>query len=62
MECFGSSQHQVQALIRLSVLYPKGDGITFDVDYYKTTHMGIVDNTMKPTRWESTSELLAARP
>jgi len=25
-------------MIRMSVLYPSGDDITFDVDYYKTTH------------------------
>ena len=25
-------------MIRLSVLYPAGDDVTFDVDYYKTNH------------------------
>ena len=39
-------------MIKVSVLYPNGDDKTFDVDYYKTTHMAIVDRTMKPTKWE----------
>ncbi len=26
-------------MIRVSVLYPAGDGITFDHDYYKNTHV-----------------------
>jgi uncharacterized protein (TIGR02118 family) len=26
-------------MIRVSVLYPGGDGITFDHDYYKATHV-----------------------
>ena len=25
-------------MIRISVLYPAGDDVTFDVDYYKTNH------------------------
>src|SRR4051812_41323410 len=25
-------------MIRMSVLYPAGDDVTFDVDYYKTNH------------------------
>jgi uncharacterized protein (TIGR02118 family) len=33
-------------------MYPKSEGATFDMDYYKTTHMAIVDRTMKPTKWE----------
>lgn len=28
-------------MIRVSVYYPKGDGITFDMDYYKTKHRQI---------------------
>ncbi len=39
-------------MIKVSVMYPKGDEITFDMDYYKTTHFEIVDRTMKPTRWD----------
>ncbi len=36
-------------MIKVSVMYQKGDDVTFDMDYYKTTHMGIVDRTMKPS-------------
>ena len=39
-------------MIRVSVMYPKSEGATFDMDYYKTAHMEIVDRTMKPTKWE----------
>ena len=39
-------------MIKASVLYPTGDDITFDLDYYKTTHMDIVKRTMKPERIE----------
>ena len=39
-------------MIKVSVMYPKGEGITFDMDYYKTTHFAIVDRTMKPSRWD----------
>ena len=39
-------------MIRVSVMYPKSEGATFDMDYYKTTHMDIVDRTMKPAKWE----------
>ena len=39
-------------MIRVSVMYPKTEGASFDMEYYKTTHYEIVDRTMKPTRWE----------
>lgn len=39
-------------MIRVSVMYPKSDGATFDMEYYKTKHMEIVDRTMKPSKWE----------
>ena len=39
-------------MIKLSVMYPKGDGTTFDLDYYRTTHMDIVQRTMSPTKIE----------
>ncbi len=39
-------------MIRVSVMYPKGDDVTFDLEYYKTKHMEIVNRTMKPTKVE----------
>lgn len=39
-------------MIRVSVMYPKSEGSTFDMEYYKTKHMAIVDATMKPSKWE----------
>ncbi|MGK0275268.1 MAG: hypothetical protein ACI9N0_001650 [Ilumatobacter sp.] len=39
-------------MIKVSVMYPNGDDATFDMEYYKTTHMEIVDRAMKPSRWE----------
>lgn len=39
-------------MIKVSVMYPKNDDATFDMDYYKTKHMAIVDRTMKPARWD----------
>ena len=39
-------------MIKVSVMYPKSDDATFDIEYYKTQHMEIVDRTMMPTKWE----------
>jgi len=39
-------------MIKVSVMYPSGDDATFDMEYYKTAHMEIVDRTMQPSRWE----------
>ena len=39
-------------MIKVSVMYPKSDDVTFDIEYYKTKHMEIVDRTMKPSKWE----------
>jgi uncharacterized protein (TIGR02118 family) len=39
-------------MIKVSVLYPKSEGTTFDMEYYRDTHMAIVDRTMKPAKWE----------
>ena len=39
-------------MIKVSVMYPKSDDATFDMEYYKTKHMAIVDRTMKPTKWD----------
>ena len=39
-------------MIKVSVMYSKGDDVNFDMEYYKTAHMAIVDRTMKPARWD----------
>jgi uncharacterized protein (TIGR02118 family) len=39
-------------MIKVSVMYPKSEGATFDMEYYKTKHMAIVDETIKPVKWE----------
>ena len=39
-------------MIKVSVMYPSGDDATFDMDYYKTKHMEIVDRTIKPAKWD----------
>ena len=39
-------------MIRVSVMYPKGDGKTFDIDYYKDQHMAIVHENMGASRTE----------
>jgi uncharacterized protein (TIGR02118 family) len=39
-------------MIKVSVLYPNGDEATFDMDYYRDTHMAIVERTMRPSRIE----------
>ena len=35
-------------MIRVTVLYPAGDGKKFDVDYYKNKHMKLVSDRLKP--------------
>jgi uncharacterized protein (TIGR02118 family) len=39
-------------MIKVTVLYPAGEGSTFDVDYYKDKHVEIVNRTLKPTRFD----------
>ena len=34
-------------MIRMSVLYPAGDGITFDHDYYRDTHIPMCTTAFK---------------
>jgi uncharacterized protein (TIGR02118 family) len=40
-------------MIRVTILYPKGEGKTFDMDYYAQKHMnGIVSDKLQPVRVE----------
>jgi uncharacterized protein (TIGR02118 family) len=39
-------------MIKLTVLYPAGEGSTFDLDYYKDKHVEIVNRVMKPARFD----------
>jgi uncharacterized protein (TIGR02118 family) len=35
-------------MIRLSILYPAGEGTTFDHDYYRDTHIPLVEEIWAP--------------
>ena len=35
-------------MFRVSVMYPNQEGASFDFDYYKTTHMEMVQRKLKP--------------
>ncbi len=35
-------------MFRVSVMYPKQEGATFDFDYYRTKHMELVRQLLKP--------------
>ena len=37
--------------VKVSVLYPAGEGSTFDMEYYKTKHREIVDRVLKPSEF-----------
>lgn len=39
-------------MIKVSVMYPAGEGKSFDMDYYRSTHMDIVERTMTPAKIE----------
>ena len=39
-------------MIKVTVLYPAGEGSTFDHEYYKVKHMEIVNRTLKPSKIE----------
>ena len=39
-------------MIKVSVMYPAGEGNTFDMAYYANTHMELVHRDMGPSRVE----------
>lgn len=39
-------------MIRVTVTYPKGEGSTFDHDYYRTTHVPLCVEAWNPVRAE----------
>lgn len=39
-------------MIRVSVLYPSGDDITFDHDYYRNSHVPLVNRVWSPAKCE----------
>lgn len=39
-------------MIRMSVSYPSGEGSTFDLNYYTSSHIPLCERVMKPSRVE----------
>ena len=37
--------------VKVTVLYPAGEGSTFDMDYYKVTHREIVERCLGPVEF-----------
>ncbi|MFC7523061.1 EthD family reductase [Parapedobacter sp. GCM10030251] len=37
-----NSTHNESGMFKVAILYPNGDGKTFDMDYYEETHMPLV--------------------
>ena len=35
-------------MFRVSVMYPKQEGVKFDINYYRTKHMELVKTVLKP--------------
>ncbi len=35
-------------MFRVSVMYPNQEGVKFDIHYYRTKHMDLVKNLLKP--------------
>ena len=35
-------------MFKVSVMYPNEEGATFNIDYYRTTHMELVKKHLKP--------------
>jgi uncharacterized protein (TIGR02118 family) len=38
--------------VTVTVLYPAGEGNTFDMEYYKTTHRELVERILGPSRFD----------
>jgi hypothetical protein len=38
-------------MFKVSVMYPNQPGARFDIDYYRTTHMELVDQYLNPSIW-----------
>ncbi|WP_394845892.1 EthD family reductase [Pendulispora brunnea] len=49
-------------MIRLSVLYPAKEGQTFDLEYYKNTHMPLAGKLLEPVRYEVDKGLSGGAP
>jgi uncharacterized protein (TIGR02118 family) len=39
-------------MVRFSVFYPNAEGVTFDHEYYRSTHVPLCRETWKPARVE----------
>jgi len=42
-------------MFKVMILYPNDEGAKFDFDYYRTTHMRIVEENLKPFGLRGTS-------
>jgi len=42
-------------MYKVSVMYPNEEGVKFDFDYYKTTHMKLVEENLRPFGLKRTS-------
>lgn len=49
-------------MIRVSVLYPSGEGKKFDHDYYAKKHMPLAGQLLKPVRYEIDKGLAGGAP
>jgi uncharacterized protein (TIGR02118 family) len=49
-------------MIRVSVLYPSGEGKKFDHDYYAKKHMPMAGQLLKPVRYEIDKGLAGGAP
>ncbi|WP_394846417.1 EthD family reductase [Pendulispora brunnea] len=49
-------------MIRVSVIYPAGEGKVFDLAYYTNEHMPLAGKLLKPIRYEIDDGLTGATP